>query len=305
MVSSFLRRTGRTALTGLVLAVVMSSPAAASPAARASTDPVHAVGAEAQYANVIAQIGGPYVAVTAVMVNPSTDPHSFEMSAAYAAKVAEAQLVVQNGLGYDGFMNALESASPNGGRHVIVARRLLGYGASAFDPHLWYDPRTMPLVARAVASALEALRPSHAAYFRSSLARFDHSLAPWRSAIAAFRLAHPHRRVAVSEPVADHLLRAMGLTIATPDIFQSDVMNGLDPAPQAIALQQHLLTTRSVAVFCYNEQVMDALTASLYGLARTSHVPIVGVSEIMPPTESYQAWMLATTNQLAKAVARA
>ena len=97
----------------------------------------------------------------------------------------------------------------------------------------------------------------------------------------------------------------MGLTITTPVILQSDVMNGIDPAPQAIAIEQQLLTHHHVAIFCYNEQVVDPLTDSFRRLAQRAGTPVVGVSEIMPLTQHYQTWMLDTTNQLVKAGAHA
>ena len=288
-----------------LLVGAVSLAACGAPTPHASGGPVIAIGAESQYADVVRQLGGQFVRVSAVMQSPTTDPHSFEVSAALATRVANADLVVQNGLGYDSFMNNLEQASPNAHRTVIVARSVLHLGTSAFDPHLWYDPTTMPLVAAAITQALQDLRPAHAAYFADRLRRFDRSLAPWTEAIALFRAQHPHLSVAVSEPVADRLLRAMGLTITTPAILQSDVMNGIDPAPQAIAIEQQLLTHHHVAIFCYNEQVLDPLTDSFRRLAQRAGTPVVGVSEIMPLTQHYQTWMLDTTNQLAKAVAHA
>ena len=92
--------------------------------AAAGTNParVAADAAENEYANVIAQIGGPYVSVTAIMSNPNTDPHEFEASASVAEEVSQAQLIVQNGVGYDTFMNKIESASHRSGRQVIVAQ---------------------------------------------------------------------------------------------------------------------------------------------------------------------------------------
>ena len=123
---------------------------------------VVAVGAENEYANVIAQIGGPYVSVAAIMSNPNTDPHEFEASASVAEEVSQAQLIVQNGVGYDTFMNKIESATHRSGRQVIVAQELLGVASDAFNPHLWYDPRTMPAVASAVATDLSRLEPAHA-----------------------------------------------------------------------------------------------------------------------------------------------
>ena len=152
-----------------------------------SAGPVVAVGAENEYADVISQIGGPYVRVSAIMSNPNTDPHEFEASASVAEVVSRAQLIVQNGVGYDTFMNKIESASSLRGRDVIVAQQLLGFSSNIFNPHLWYDPRTMPLVAKAVATDLSKLEPAHAGYFQANDSHFVRSLQPWLAAVASFK----------------------------------------------------------------------------------------------------------------------
>src|SRR5580658_1608474 len=146
---------------------------------------INAIGAENEYANVLSQIGGSYVHVSSILENPNTDPHTFEASPSVAEEVSAAELIVQNGVGYDTFMNNIEAASPNPARKVIVVQQLLGLPDSTANPHLWYDPETMPAAAKAMASALAALEPAHAAYFRANLARFDASLKPWVAAIAA------------------------------------------------------------------------------------------------------------------------
>ena len=89
---------------------------------------------------MISQIGGKYVSVTAIMSNPNTDPHTFEASPSVAEEVSAAKLVVQNGVGYDTFMNKIESASPNSSRKVIDVQTLLGLPDSTPNPHLWYKP---------------------------------------------------------------------------------------------------------------------------------------------------------------------
>src|ERR1700691_6189936 len=184
------RRLVRVALLAAGAAVTASALSACSiGASAAGTDPgkIVAVGAENEYADVISQVGGQYVQVSAIMSNPNTDPHTFEASPAVAREVSAAQLVVQNGLGYDTFMNTIENAAPNSGRKVIDVQQLLGLPDSTPNPHLWYAPTTMPAVANAIATDLSALRPAHAAYFRANLARFDASLRPWLTAIAQFR----------------------------------------------------------------------------------------------------------------------
>src|SRR5690348_12814761 len=131
-----------------------------------------AIGAENEYADVIAQVGGKYVQVSAIMSNPGTDPHTFEASASVGRLVNAARLVVQNGLGYDTFMNTIENAVPDPGRKVIVVQKLLGLPDSTPNPHLWYDPATMPKVASAIAAGLAAIQPDHAAYFKANAAAF-------------------------------------------------------------------------------------------------------------------------------------
>src|SRR5579863_2915619 len=156
---------------GLALLAAGCSPAYGDPAGT-----VVAVGAENEYANVIQQVGGKYVQVTAIMSNPNTDPHTFEASPSVARLVSRAQLIVQNGVGYDTFMNTIEDAVPSTARKVINVQDLLGLPDSTPNPHLWYKPGTMTAVANAIAAGLAALLPAHAAYFKANAAAFATSL---------------------------------------------------------------------------------------------------------------------------------
>ncbi len=290
---------GGVAVWAIVAAACGSAPASSS----SKPGVINAIGAENEYANVLAQIGGRYVHVSSILNNPNTDPHTFEASPSVAEEVSAAQLIVQNGVGYDTFMNKIESASPNSTRKVIVVQRLLGLPDSTPNPHLWYGPKTMPAAAKAMADDLSALQPSHAAYFRTNLTKFDASLNPWFSAIAAFKSKYGGTPVATTEPVADYLLEAMGTIDKTPFRFQADIMNGVDPAPQDVTLENGFFTNHTVKVFCYNQQVVDSLTTSIRLSALKAGVPVVGVYETMPtPGYDYQSWMLAEVNAIQKAV---
>jgi zinc/manganese transport system substrate-binding protein len=262
-----------------------------------------AVGAENQYANVISQIGGRYVYVRAIESNPNTDPHSYQASPSVAQLVGSAQIVVQNGVGYDTYMNKIESASPSASRKVIDAQKLLGLPSSTANPHLWYAPSTMRAVAHALAADLSKLAPTHAAYFAANERRFDAALNPWLGALKAFATAHPRTPVAVTEPVGNYMLQAAGARIMTPFAFQADVMNGVDPAPQDVTLQHTLLTRHRVKALLYNQQVTDTLTQSFLTQARREGIPIVGLYETMPAGYDYQSWMLAEVRALDRAVA--
>lgn len=290
-----------------VLAAVIATVAAAwsgGAIAAPGGGKIVAVGAESEYANVIGQVGGKYVQASAIMSNPNTDPHSFEASIAVARQVGSAQLVVQNGAGYDAFMSTIESAAPNRDRAVIDVQQLLKLPDSTANPHLWYDPATMPKVAAAVAGALTAIQPSHAGYFAANAAALTASLRPLNAAVESFAAAYRGTPVATTEPVADYLLTALGADNLTPWTFQADVMNGVDPSPQNVAVQRALFTAHKVKVFLYNRQVTDALTESFITLAEQNHIPVVGVYETMPtPGYDYQTWMRAEVQDLRKAVA--
>jgi zinc/manganese transport system substrate-binding protein len=261
------------------------------------TTVINAIGAENEYANVLSQIGGQYVHVSSILNNPNTDPHTFEASPQVAEEVSAAQLIVQNGVGYDTFMNTIEAASPSSKRKVIVVQDLLGLPTDTPNPHLWYNPRTMPAAAKAMAADLSAMLPAHKAFFEANLKKFDASLVPWFNAIAAFKAKYPGTPVATTEPVADYMLQAAGTANLTPWTFQADIMNGVDPSPEDIALETGFFSKHTVKVFCYNQQVVRET-------ALKDGVPVVGVYETLPtPGYDYQSWMLAEVNALTKAVA--
>jgi zinc/manganese transport system substrate-binding protein len=292
------------ALAGLaVLGLACAGCAGTEGPAPAKPGVINAIGTENEYASVLGQIGGRYLYVSSILSNPNTDPHTYEASPSVASEVAGAQLIVQNGAGYDTFMNKIEAGSPNPKRKVIVVQQLLGLPDNTPNPHLWYGPKTMPAAAKAMAAALSGLQPDHTAYFEANLTAFDASLKPWSDAIAAFKARYAGTPVATTEPVADFLLEAMGIDDVTPFGFQADIMNGVDPSPQDIALEEGFFAKHQVKVFCYNQQVVDPLTASIREMALQAGVPVVGVYETMPtPGYDYQSWMLAEVNALQKAV---
>ena len=289
------------ALLATLLATACSSATASGNAG--GTASIKAIGAENEYANVIQQVGGKYVQVTAIMSNPNTDPHTFEASPQVAREISNADLIVQNGIGYDTWATDINNAVPSDGRRVINVQQLLGLPDSTPNPHLWYDPTTMPKVATAIADDLAAIQPAHANYFKANAAKFTASLTTWSQAIAKFKAAHPNTPVATTEPVADYMLQAAGADNMTPWAFQADIMNGTDPSPQNVAAEKALFTQHKVKVLLYNQQVTDTLTDSFINLAHENGVPVVGVYETMPtPGYDYQTWMTAEVNALDKAV---
>jgi zinc/manganese transport system substrate-binding protein len=285
----------------LAVVVLLSTAWGAVPrrAAAAGTI-INVVASTNVYADVIAQLGGSHVKVIGILSDPTADPHTYESSTVDAGAVAKATLVVQNGIGYDAFMNKLEGASPNSKRVMIDVGATLGY-KDGDNPHLWYKPDTMPRIAPLIVAALTKQDPADKMTFQANLRAFTASLKPWLAQIADVKKQFAGSPVAVTEPVFDYAAKAAGLKILTPYTFQAAIMGGTDPSPQDVQLQKGLFSKKSIRVFFYNQQAVAPITVQLLGLAHSNHVPIVGVYETKPLHRTYQQWMMAefTAVQLA------
>ena len=274
----------------------------ANPAVGGPAIPV--LGTENFYADLLAEVGGSRVSATSLLNNPNTDPHTFEASPQAAAAVADAKLVIVNGLGYDDFMTHLLSASPSATRQVITVQQLLGLPATV-NAHVWYDPGTMPRVAQAAEAALAKLEPANAPYFAARLATYLASLQPLSAEIAQLKARYAGAPVAFTEPVAGYLAQAIGLQVLTPEGFQKAIETGTDPAPADVAAERDLLTGHKVRVLLYNSQTVTPLTKQIHDLAVSSGIPVVGVAETLPPAyHSYVAWQLAEMTELGQALAK-
>ncbi|MDE2335403.1 MAG: zinc ABC transporter substrate-binding protein [Rhodospirillales bacterium] len=273
-------------LARLLLTACLLVPAPALAAA-----PIRIVAAERVYADVASQIGGNTVAVTAILSNPDQDPHLFEASPSVARALARADIAIANGAGYDSWMTALLRATRRRGRVVIVAARLIGRRRGD-NPHIWYDPTTMPAFARRLAATLENRDPVHAAADRGRLAAFEASMAPIETRIALLRARLAGTPVAATEPVFDDMLRALGMTVLEGR-FQIAVMNATEPSAADIAAFETDLRERRVRLLVTNAQVADPIARRMARIAREAGIPVLPAAETEPPGMSYQRWMLA------------
>jgi zinc/manganese transport system substrate-binding protein len=267
----------------------------------ANAKPLTVVAAENFYGDLAQQIGGAAVHVTSILTNPNQDPHSFEASASTARAIADAGLVIYSGADYDPWVANLLAASRAPDRKVIVVADLV-QRKSGDNPHLWYEPATMPALAKALAGEFAGRDPAHKADYENRLQSFLASLEPMNRKIAALRRKYAGQPVSATEPVFGYMSDALGLDMRNQP-FQIAVMNDTEPSASQIAAFEKDLKTRAVKVLFYNSQVTDDLTARLQKIAQESGVPIVGVSETEPPGLSYQAWMGGQLEATGKALA--
>ena len=286
-------------LIGVATAFLMAFAALAP--ARAADGKLAVVAAENFYGDVAAQIGGDQVAVTSILSNPDQDPHLFETTPAIVRQIAAAQVVVYNGAAYDPWMEKLLSVTPRPGRVVIVAADLM-HKKAGDNPHLWYDPPTMPAVAaRSPPRSAPPIPPTRTITRRGSKA-FLASLAPLNEKIAAIREKYAGVPVTATEPVFGYMAAALKLKMHN-ERFQLAVMNDTEPSARDFAAFERDLKTHSVRVLFYNKQASDNLVQHLVDLARASHIPVVGVTETAPPGQSYQAWIVSALDATQQALA--
>ena len=269
--------------------------------APAFADPVNVVAAENFYGDLATQIGGPNVVVTSILSNPDDDPHLFEASASTAKALADAKIVIVNGVDYDPWMEKLLSAHKAPSRKEIIVGQLVGHKPGD-NPHLWYDPAYMKAAAKAMVADLTAVDPAHKADYEQGQAKFLDSLKPLDDKIAAMHKSYAGLPVTASEPVFGYQAALIGLKVHN-EKYALAIMNNAEPTPSEVAAFENDLKGKKVKVMLYNAQASEPAVGKLVQLAKDNGIPVVGVSETEPPNSTYQDWMMGQLNALDKALA--
>jgi zinc/manganese transport system substrate-binding protein len=262
-------------------------------------EPVKIVAAENFYGQVAKQIGGDYVQVTSLLQNPQQDPHLFSSSPATAKAMAQAQLVIFNGLGYDSWINNLINVSDNR-QQVIEVGELAGKSMGS-NPHIWYDPSVMWLFAGDVALRLSQMDPPHQAYYQQQLAAFKQDLQPLLAKIQLLRQQYQSTPVIATEPVFNEMANAVGLQMQGMR-FQLSIMNDTEPSISDTKDFEDKLKHHQVKVLIYNNQVINPATERMQKLAQQVHIPVLGVSEMQPEGKTYSSWMMGQLEGLEQAL---
>ncbi|WP_412525391.1 metal ABC transporter solute-binding protein, Zn/Mn family [Burkholderia lata] len=296
-----LKRTPRRALSPVRwLAATVAALSLAAPAfAQAAT--VNVVAAENFYGDVASQIGGSHVSVTSILSNPDQDPHLFEASPKTARALQHAQVVIYNGANYDPWMSKLLGASKQAKRATIVVADLVGKKAGD-NPHLWYDPATMPAAARAIAAELGRADPANKADYDANLQKFVASLKSVDDKVAALRAQYKGVPVTATEPVFGYMSDAIGLDMRNQR-FQLATMNNTEASAQDVAAFENDLRKKQVRVLIYNSQAEEPMTKRMLKIARDGGVPTVSVTETQPAGKTFQQWMAGQLDALSTGLA--
>jgi zinc/manganese transport system substrate-binding protein len=265
---------------------------------------VHVVTSTNVYGSIVEAVGGNRVDVTSIVSDPARDPHSVEPSARVQLALARADVVVENGGGYDDYVDTLLAGANNTGATVINATATSGYDTSGdFNEHVFYDVPTMIAVINSVESSLAARDPESSTTFDHNATALITQLAALQSRIDALAADWSGTGVAITEPVPLYLLDALGLVNVTPSDFSEAIEEGTDVPPLALHETLALFADGKARVLVYNEQTESAQTEQVKAAAVAAGVPVVGVTETLPTSSAgYVQWMTDTVNAIEKAL---
>ncbi len=256
------------------------------------------------YGNLAKTIGGDFATVTSIIDDPAKDPHDYQADARTQLAISKAQIVIENGGGYDDFVGTMLSASHNTRAAVVNAVKLSGYDTTAkdFNEHVFYDYPTVGKVIDAMVADFEQADPSHAPLFADRGAKLRIQLDQVENDAKNLVTTTTGVGVAITEPLPDYVLKALGMTIVTPTAFSDAIEQGTD-AP-ALVLQQTLATFANgdAKLLVYNVQTTGAQTDAVLAAAKKAGIPAVPVSETLPTGLGYIEWQKGLLDTIAQAL---
>ncbi len=316
----------RLLLTGALAAasaLVLAGCASGEPTS--SEGRIQVVASTNVYAQIAEAIGGDAVEVTAIIESSAQDPHSYEVTARDELRISRADLLIENGGGYDAFMDAAIEATGVDApvlTAVEFSSRWLGGGDAAsdgdhdadehdhdhiegFNEHVWYDPAAMSALAAGLASHLAVLAddPDTEAAIGANFEAFRDELGGVTGELDVISQQHAGAHGVVTEPVPLYSIEAAGLENVTPDAFSEAVEEGQDVPPATLLEALKQLDSGGVDVVIVNAQTGGAETTQVVAEAESRGIPVVEFTETLPEGQTYVSWMLENAVQLAAALA--
>lgn len=245
------------------------------------------------YSDIAKNIVGKYGTATAIIDKSSVDPHDFGPTTADAKKVAQANIIVANGLGYDSWMNKLAKSVDK--KPVLVGEDLMRL-KSGDNPHIWYNLDMPTKYVDYLVKRLSKLDKKHAAYFKENGKNYLAKIDKIKQLAQANK--GDQKIVFVSEPVFDYALQEAGYKIGDKK-FEEAIENGTDPSPKTINEMNNAIKQKKIAFFVNNTQASSSTVKSFVKLAKKNNVPVLNVRETIPNNTTYLAWMKENYQKLA------
>lgn len=297
-------------------------------AADASDEGIQVVSSTNVYGDIAETIGGEFVSVTSIVNSLSQDPHSYEATVQDKLAVSEAELLIENGGGYDPFLHRLADEVEMDHDYIVSAVAVSGYGESeaehadhedesaehadesgdhseddhsdhshgSVNEHVWYDLEAMAAVAEDIGSKLSSLDPDNAETYQNNVGEFTTGISALTDRLAELSSTAEGQTVAITEPVPVYLLEAAGLQNVTPEGYSEAIEEGSDVSVAVLNDMMNLMEDESLAFLAYNEQTESPQTQTVRDAADAAGVPIVNFTETVPDGEDFLSWMTANVD---------
>ena len=294
------------ALSAVVALSAACSTSTSAKSSSGSATKIHVVAAENFWGSIATQLGGSHITETSIIVNPDTDPHSYEPTANDARTVANAHYVIANGIGYDAWTQKLLNANPAPNRQTLIIGDLLGL-KEGDNPHRWYSPTDVHTVIEKITADYKKLDPADATYFDQQKTTFETTtLAPYNQLITTIKTKYAGTPIGASESIVSPLSDALGLKMLTPYSFLKAISEGTDVSAADKATVDQQIKTKQIKVYVYNSQNSTPDIASQVKAAQAAGIPVSTVTETLAPANAtFQQWMTTELQGIQNALAQA
>ncbi len=262
---------------------------------------IHIIAAENFYGDIAQQIGGENIVVRSILSDPNVDPHEYESNVQDAVDIAKADIVIKNGLEYDTWMDKLLAASPNNQRIVITSGEIAPTKLPD-NPHVWYGLDNVRAVADSLAQTLAKKDPQHASLYQANAATFKNSLQPLQQKMDEIKSQYSGTSIGLTETIYLYQSQPMGLHVLTPFEFEKAIAEGNDPSVNDVRETNNQIANKQIKILIYNNQTVTPITTHVLDTTKKLSIPIVPVSETMPPNATYQSWMMGQLTALQQAL---
>ena len=267
---------------------------------------VSVIAAENFWGSIASQLGGVHARVISIIANPNTDPHSYEPTAADARAVASARLVIENGVGYDPWMDRLLAADQGSRLRVLNVGATLRVPEDG-NPHRWYNPENVRAVITRLTALLSRADPADRIYFARREARLTkQGLRQYRDLIATIGRRYAGTPVGASESIFAMLAPSLRLRLITPPSFLKAITEGTEVSAADKQTVDRQISRHKIKIYVYNSQNVTPDVQAQLAAAKAAHIPVASITETLtPPTDSYQAWQVRQLRGIEAALARA
>jgi zinc/manganese transport system substrate-binding protein len=297
------RRAGAALLLVAVAAAACGSGSSASPAP--ANGKIQVTVAENFWGSIASQLGGNKAAVTSIISNPDTDPHTYQPTANDGRSITTAGMVIYNGIGYDPWVQKLLATNSGAGPTVLDVGQVVGVPDGG-NPHRWYSPSDVQTIINTITADYKKVDPNDAAYFDAQSQSFvNGGLAQYNQLIAQIKARYPGVAVGASESIFSPMAQALGLDLMTPPSFLKAISEGTDPTAQDKAAIDAQIKGHQIKVYVYNSQNATPDVQAQVKEAKAAGIPVTTITETLVPTSStFQAWQVHQLQDLAAALGK-